>query len=137
MPRKNHHATLPPAALSEYERYLVDLESVLQGVALVDDESGDLDFIARDTGINRQHLAWLATALKFEKQSQNVDFANRGHVSDSSVPAEVYYGWFRQGLPTESGALWATPTDTLAAALRASIEQQNLPPISRSMSDTI
>jgi hypothetical protein len=47
------------------------------GMALIDDESGDLDFIARDMGINRQHLVWLATALKFEKQSANVDFTIR------------------------------------------------------------
>ena len=137
MPLENHHATLLPAAPSEYERYLVDLESVLQGLAQFDGESGDLDFIAQDTGINRQHLAWLATALNFEKQSQNINFAHRQHISDSSVPAEVYYGWFRQGLPTESSALWATPIDTLTAALGTSIEQKIVPPIRSSMSDTI
>ena len=137
MPQENHDEPLAPAIPCEYQRYLVDLERVLQGVALIDDESGDLDFIARNTGINRQHLAWLATAVKFEKQSQNVDSAIRRHVSDSSVPTEVFYGWFRQGLPTETRALWATPTDTLVTALRASIEQQIVPPISSSMSDNI
>jgi hypothetical protein len=144
MPQENPDETLAQGATSEYERYLVDLERVLQGVALFDIDSDnaettkrDLDLLAVDTGINRQHLTWLITAVMYGKQSQSIDAKIRGNVFNRSVATAVFYGWFRQGVPTEIRTLWATPTDTLFTALKASIEQQIVPPISNSMKDSV
>ena len=83
------------------------IEPLLQGLALGELDSDDVDFLVGDTGIERQHIEWLlrADSAEFDDASTTRSRAgNRApesvpHVSD--IPAAVFYGWFRLGLPTE------------------------------------
>ncbi|MDB4891180.1 MAG: hypothetical protein JWL61_3035 [Gemmatimonadetes bacterium] len=125
-----------PDASSEYERYMAELELVLQGVSLgeVDGEpenqkKTDLDFLAGDTGIERQHIAWLARAEAFESRvlqayAKRTRDAQNGHVA---IPAAVFYGWFREGQPDEWDALVAQPISALRTALVATIDDNVIP----------
>jgi hypothetical protein len=123
-----------PAQPSEYERSLTDLASVLQGVPLIDIDGQYperkkeyLDFLAGETGIDGQHIAWLVLAAVCQEKSKSLDPANRGHLKHDSIPAPAFYGWFRQGLPTELAELWSRLTDDLIAELKRSIEENLVP----------
>ncbi len=56
-----------PTPPSEYERLLTDLAPVLQGLALADLDDKDIDFLASDTGIAREHIVWLVQAGKLAR----------------------------------------------------------------------
>lgn len=118
---------------SEYERYLADLEPVLQPVALIDidgenaeDQRKDLDFLAGDTGIDRQHIAWLVRAAGFEVKSKRIDLEIRSAAIDRGIPAAAFYAWFREGIPDQWDALVAEPIDKLRTALLAAIKQDTI-----------
>ena len=123
-----------PVAPSEYERYLVELERVLQGVALIDIDRGtpeekerDLNFLAGDTGIDRQHIAWLVQAAVCQEKSKSVDPTIRTRVSHNFIPAAFFYGCFRLGLPTDLAELWSRSTDSLITEIKKSIEANLVP----------
>lgn len=123
-----------PVVASEYERYLTDLESVLQGVALIaiDAEEPalkkqDLDFLAGDTGIDRQHIAWLVQAAVCQEKSKRIDPTILTHVSYKFIPAAVFYGWFRLGLPTDLAELWSRSTESLISEFKKSLEANLIP----------
>ena len=124
-----------PPPPSEYERYLTDLEPVLLGLALADLDDKDIDFLAGDTGIARAHIGWLVQAAKLvhktlspAETTRRSETQARVRASEaSSIPAEVFYGWFRQGLPTELAALWLRSTADLIAELTKSIEANLVP----------
>ncbi|HEU0173964.1 MAG TPA: neuraminidase-like domain-containing protein [Blastocatellia bacterium] len=107
--------TLPSTerAPSEYERYLAILEPLLQGLSLTDiredDEYQDITFLAGDTGLNRRRIAWVAQAAKLERET-------------NGIPAELFYGLFRQGLSTKLNELLLTNSTILKSALERSIE---------------
>ncbi len=127
---------------SELERYLMQLEPVLNGVPLPDLTSEDLDFLAGDTGINRDRLLWLSLAAKSAlTTASGVDsraVAQQDAVCGKPlIPLEAFYGWFRKGLPTDLGALWATSTGTLLASLNAAIDQHIIPPMSSASQESI
>lgn len=118
------------AGPSEYESYLADLAPVLQGVALTDidgekaeDKQKDLDFLAGDTGIDRQHIAWLVLAAGFEAKFSSTDL----EAASATVPAAAFYSWFRLGLSVEPGALWATQKEKLVSTLDTAITQGIIP----------
>ncbi|MGZ8842403.1 MAG: neuraminidase-like domain-containing protein, partial [Pyrinomonadaceae bacterium] len=119
-----------PTALSEYERYQADLKLVLQGVTLIEiaaenpvDQDKDLDFLTRDTGIERQHIAWLVGAAKLEHQT----LLPPESLQAGGVPAEVFYGWFRKGLPTDWEELRLQTISRLRTALIEAIDQNIIP----------
>lgn len=118
---------------SEYERYLADLEVVMREVTLIEidrekhaDRERDLDFLTGDTGIDRQHIAWLVTAAGFEEASKHSDPEIRVRVATLSVPAEAFYAWFRQGLPANLDELFALPIDSLKDALDRSLTENTI-----------
>jgi Tc toxin complex TcA C-terminal TcB-binding domain/Neuraminidase-like domain/Salmonella virulence plasmid 28.1kDa A protein len=132
-----------PAVPSEYERYRADLERVLQGVALSDidgekeeDKERDLDFLAGDTGIDRRHIAWLVRAVKLAQEASVLTEAAPANVTRapilvpqaSRIPTEAFYGWLRQGLPTQLDALITTSDNTLKEALGTS-QRDNIIPV--------
>jgi hypothetical protein len=95
---------------------------------LVEDEKHqDISFLAGETGFDPQRIVWLVQAAVCEKQSKGVEARLHTHVTQELIPAAVFYGWFRLGLPTEPSALWATPTDTLITTLNAAIAQGVIP----------
>lgn len=140
---------------SEYERYLGILEPVLQGVSLADvredERLQDVTFLAGDTGIEREHLVLLVRAAQ-EAQPPAVPGVVTGPILTrpiSTIPtrgglgrtdvgpargpgpvaAPAFYGWFRQGLPTDRRSLLRNGTDVLIAALKRAI-QENVVPVS-------
>jgi hypothetical protein len=117
---------LPAAAdaPSELKRYLAELQPALGGMSPAQLSADDIDFLAGSTGIAREHLAALAAAERQEVE----DEADPVNVGEPSVPAPAYYGWFRQGLPTEPAALWARSDEELTSALTASIRAKLVPP---------
>src|SRR5206468_1738030 len=87
------------AGPSEYERHMADLADVLEKVCLIElaveepqEKKKDIDFLAGDTGIDRQHIEWLVKAAAFEEKSKSVDPGVRTHVASRSVPAALFYG---------------------------------------------
>jgi hypothetical protein len=131
-----------PAVPSEYERHLADLEPVLQGVALIDIavqtpelKEKDLDFLAGDADIDRQHIAWLVQAAKVAHETRGTTETatgsqTRGRVpvlGTGGIPAEVFYGLFRQNLPTDLNALLEQGTDALLRELEISVRDNIVP----------
>jgi len=110
------------AKTSEYERYVADLEVVLQGATLLEVASGkpeaierDLNFLSGDTGIDREHLSWLFNAATLAANTQ------------PAIPIEAFYGWRRQGLGGDWDALSAMPANLLGGALREAIARSIIP----------
>ena len=112
-----------PLAPSEYERYLANLERPLAGVALADLDGKDIAFLFGETSIDRQHLAWLASAAKNQKDSIRIDPSMHTHAVDHSIPTAVFYAWFRLGQPTDWAALQTRPIGVLRKALLEAIER--------------
>jgi hypothetical protein len=96
---------------SEYERYLAKLRPVLQGLAVDDLTDDDLIFLAGETGILRQHLSWLVIAARL----------------GTSTPPELFYGLFRQQLPTTLEGLSTLSRRNLRRALERSFNEQIIP----------
>src|SRR5262252_2939534 len=90
--------TLPSAerAPSEYGRYLAILEPALQGLSIADlredDKYQDITFLAGDTGIARERIAWLIQSAKLTAQTERLDLRMKGDVSISGIPSEAFYG---------------------------------------------
>jgi hypothetical protein len=99
---------------SEYERYLRELEPVLEGVPLTNLQDNDIDFLAGDTGIERQHISWLAESAR---RNQDTD----------AIPPQVYYALFRQGMPTKLSELLLQPADLIREALERSLAANVIP----------
>lgn len=104
-----------PAAppVSEYERHLAELRPLLEEVAVAALDERDIDFLEGETGIERPHIAYLAVAHR--------------HAAATKAPPEVFYGLFRQGLPTGLPALLLQPPARLRRALELSVEQGFVP----------
>jgi hypothetical protein len=111
---------LPPGhrGKAETERYLARLEPVLAGVPLAelreDDTFQDLSFLAAETSIPQQRIQWLAEAA----------VANR---RQDVVPLEVYYAWFRTGLPTTGDEVLALPPRDLMQAVKRAVGDNIVP----------
>lgn len=103
-------------ALSEYERHLADIEPVRDGVALADFTEDDITFVAGETEIERQHVAWLARAASLHAGAP-----------PAVVPAEAYYGWFREGVSDDPQVLKGTPIPKLQSKLLAAIDDGFVP----------
>ncbi|MBK9306378.1 MAG: peptidoglycan-binding protein [Nitrospira sp.] len=104
--------TLPhavPAKESEVERYIATLLPLLDHAAiglaeLTDDEVPD---VAAETGIATEHVAFLRRATVLGKEH--------------NLAPEVFYGLFRQGLPTNLPRLLAEKPTRWREALKASL----------------
>jgi Tc toxin complex TcA C-terminal TcB-binding domain/Neuraminidase-like domain len=86
--------------------------SDLQLAAVTD---ADIDFLAAGTRIADERLRCLIQAARSVQPP--VDGGS------SPLPAELFYGLFRQGMPTDVEALAALPTDVVVAALERSIDE--------------
>jgi len=130
-----------PDAPSEYERYLAELEGILQGVSLLDiaggtppDQKRDIDFLAGDSGIERQHIAWLVQAARLARESlagglsTGVEVRVRVSVDQAdAIPPEAFYGWLRMGLPSEWNALRTVKISRLRSALLEAVAASIVP----------
>ena len=112
----------PRDASSEFQRHgevirplLVQQKEDGSDLEMADLEIGEVDFVASDTGIERQHIVWLQSA-----------FQTGGQLGHEDGPA-CCYGWFRLGIPTEPAALWATPVERLMQAVKDAVARQIIP----------
>jgi hypothetical protein len=126
---------------SEYARYLAELDDPLQDVVpknipqptsidkladlrenetydLKEEKYQDFTFLAGETGINPDHIALLALAARFTKEEK---------LPPETFP-QVFYGLFRQNLPTNLPALLAQSPQVLRRALEASVRDNIIPP---------
>ncbi len=89
-------------------------------------ESGDVTFLASETGLNRQRIDSLVQGFKL------------AHTPESDgIPPAVFYGWFRLGVPEDPTGLWATPTADLLAVLQTALAQRIVPSELGKQVDTI
>jgi hypothetical protein len=98
---------------SEYERYLAELQPLVESVPIHELTKEDLYFLGGKTGISPEQLNYLRldAQLSFQRML---------------LPA-VTYGLFRQGLPTDLGRLLMEKPLRLQEALRASLAQNIVP----------
>jgi peptidoglycan hydrolase-like protein with peptidoglycan-binding domain len=101
------------STLSEYERYLKELSPLVERIRIADLNEEDLVFLNGETGINKQHLSFLIIAATL--------------LDKTKLPAEVFYGLFRQNLPTDLPALLAQGIESLRTALNASLNGNIIP----------
>lgn len=92
---------------SEFDRYRAQIAPLLQKVQVSALAHSDVSFIAGKTAIPELRVAWLVIADQ--------------HSASTRVPAEVFYGLFRQDLPTNLAALVLQRPEALEAALRQSV----------------
>ena len=99
--------------LSEYERYLKELAPLLEKIRIADLIEEDIIFLTGETGIDTQHLSFLVVAATLADKT--------------NLPAEVFYGLFRQNLPTDLLALLAQGTELQRAGLKSSLNDNLIP----------
>jgi hypothetical protein len=98
---------------SEYERYLVELQPVVESVPIHELTKEDLHFLSGKTGISPKQLNYLRLDAQWSFQ----------HMLLPAVP----YGLFRQGLPTDLRSLLMEKPLRLQQALEASLAQNVVP----------
>lgn len=98
---------------SEYERYLVELQPLIESVPIHELTKEDLHFLGGKTGISLKQLDYLRLDAQWAFQ----------HMLLSAVP----YGLFRHGLPTDLRHLLMEKPLRLQEALEASLAQNIVP----------
>ncbi len=122
--------------LSEWQRYLDELEPVaviaVEGpagedetrpVALRELTDDDLDFLHRETRIDRRHLEYLRRADRFAAETA----VTQGGERIPLVPPELFYGGLRTGLPASRAAWPLLPARTLRAAVQRAVDTAIVP----------
>ncbi|SLM48754.1 protein of unknown function [Nitrospira japonica] len=121
---------------SEYEHVLKAIRPLLAGqgergqdLPVTELTDKDILFLTQDTGVASEQIALLVKAHQSAAtvRPDKTASTHRGRSDDQAVPAELYYGWFRQGVPTEPKALWSTKPDDLIAAFTAAIQRNIVP----------
>ena len=121
------------AQRSEYELHVDAIVPLLAGqasdgsaVPIAALQDPDIDFLAADTGIERQHIAWLATAFAYSARTAAPD-AKPVAQGEGSVAAAWFYGWFREGLPDDWEQLVELSIGALRTAALAAIKDNIIP----------
>ena len=132
--------------LSEWEKVSAGVIPLLKGQGEGDQtlppweiNDSDINFIAEETGLEREHIRLWALAFTVGRNALEMQPAApisttgpmthipvTGTTGDLSAFA-IFYGWFRQGLPTEWEALQTGPISTLRKALLDAIDQNIIP----------
>ncbi len=103
---------------SEYEQLTARLAPLLGKLALADlvedDKHHDITFLVGETGLDRARITMLVEAHRQQRET--------------GVAAEVLYGMFRQGLPTQLSALLVQSPAVQSRALVRSAEAGIIPP---------
>ena len=99
--------------LSEFERHVAQIRPLLQELPFADLKEADIDFIAAESGIEPVRIAFLVVAHQ--------------HSTATRIAPEIFYGLFRQGLPSHLPALLLQTPQALRGALVASIEAALIP----------
>jgi hypothetical protein len=101
---------------SEYESLVAEITPLLQGLGVTDlvedDTNQDVTFLAGETGEDPARIALLILSQRLKQRT---------------LPAEVFYGLFREGLPTRLSALLAQRPEVLTRALVRAAERSIVP----------
>ncbi|GAA4235106.1 hypothetical protein GCM10022254_41620 [Actinomadura meridiana] len=112
--------TVPADGISEFDRLLAAVSPLLEGVSL--DE-------LRGTESDRDEIGFLAGACgRPAAQVGHLALAGR-HTTATGLPAELFYGLFRQGLPAHLSTLASRPTADIRAALTAAATAGVISPV--------
>ena len=122
-----------PGMLSEYERIIAELAPLLVNVTvagkptpniidqIADLKGDDLDFLKQETGIALSKLTALVASAVLENKVTQLRI---------NVPAAIFYGMAREGLPTDLAALGlisqSNQRDALERAFKANLIPANL-----------
>ncbi len=98
---------------SEFERYVKDIQPLLERVKLPELTESDIDFVTGETEIPVMHVAFLVVAHQ--------------HAVTTAIDAELFYGLFRENAPTSLPALLTQTHKTLRTAIDSAIQQQIIP----------
>lgn len=121
--------------LSEYERLVNALGPLLKGQgetqdqdlpisALKEDETQqDISFLSSETGWSRARISLLVQAHRL--------------IQDTSIQAQIFYGFFRQNLPTDLRELLALNPEAQREALKAACHANIIPPDLESTIDSV
>jgi Tc toxin complex TcA C-terminal TcB-binding domain/Neuraminidase-like domain len=99
--------------LSEYDRYFQELTPLLESVSIAALTEADITFLAAETKIDAQHINYLKIASQLQSQTQ--------------ISAPVYYGLFRQNLPTDLALLLVREPVEWRSALKQSLADNIIP----------
>lgn len=112
---------------SEYEEHLKAITPPLQGVPLSelsDDENhSDITYLAGDTGVDPLPISHLVVASRLSMKT--------------GLEPEVFYGLFRQGLPTDLPELVSRSPKSLRRELDTAIQNNTIPQKFRDSIDSI
>lgn len=98
---------------SEYEQLLGTLSPLLKDLELSELTDDDIDFLASKTGIASEQIVYLVLASRYAQKTE--------------LPREMFYGLFRQNLPTRLPALLAQNPDIQESALHAAVRDNIIP----------
>jgi hypothetical protein len=129
--------------LSEFERHAARMAPALEGQGVIWAEltEHDIDFLAGDIGIPRQHIAWLAAAAR-AVAALNAHSAVRLNaatyaaarereedaITPAAIPVAAFYAWFRDGKPTKTSELFKRSKQQLIDSLKRSVADRIVPP---------
>jgi hypothetical protein len=105
---------------SEFTRIVADVKPLLDGVAVADLTTSDIEFLSGESNWSKEFLGIYAAAAGLSQQTK--------------LPAEVFYGFAREQLPTYLNSLLAQSADTQRGALEAAVSDNIIP---ASVSSTI
>ncbi|MBW2740659.1 MAG: hypothetical protein JRE64_17860, partial [Deltaproteobacteria bacterium] len=92
---------------SEYQQIMDTLSPLLQDLELSELTDEDVDFLAGKTGTSSEQIVHLVLASRYAKKTE--------------LPPELFYGLFRQNLPTSLPALLAQSADIVRQAMDAAV----------------
>lgn len=143
--------TLAASTVSEWEQITSAVLPLLEdqkdfGKPLPPNEltSADIDFIAKDTGLDREKIRlWVLassvalSAIKQRGPDSVMATSVRSHIpstaasnindKDTAATFAPFYGWFRDGKPQNLADLLKTPTDQLITSLENAVKQNYIP----------
>lgn len=108
----------PAPEPSEYERHMAELVLLLEGQDVSfsdlqeDKEHQDISFLSGETGIDARHVTLLVLSARLARRE---------------LSPEVFYGLFRQNLPTDLTALLAASPKEQRQALDKSLSENIIP----------
>src|SRR6476660_1503516 len=122
---------------SEFERHLDDILPLLAkqkddggDVAMSELTDADVDFLAGETSIDRQHIVWLKLAFAFAAKVQTSatsKVAAQKSATTSHISPALFYGWFREGLTDEWDNIIKQPAAILRGTAQAAIADLIIP----------